>query len=82
MRDPTSEVKKLKYPFKNDQTGNLFLSDPSQTEIIYDSELKKYIIIEKIGDYQIKRPIYMSPEAYEKYKLQKDMAQYFKNKTC
>jgi cell surface protein SprA len=75
-----SDSIKLKYPFKNDQTGNLFLSDPSQTEIIYDSELKKYIIIEKIGDYQIKRPIYMSPEAYEKYKLQKDMAQYFKNK--
>ena len=75
-----SDSIKLKYPFKNDQTGNLFLSDPSQTEIIYDSELKKYIIIEKIGDYQIKRPIYMSPEAYEKYKLQKDMAQSFKNK--
>ena len=75
-----SDSIKLKYPFKNDQTGNLFLSDPSQTEIIYDPELKKYIIIEKIGDYQIKRPIYMSAEAYEKYKLQKDMAEYFKNK--
>ncbi|WP_245780660.1 T9SS outer membrane translocon Sov/SprA [Lutibacter maritimus] len=75
-----SDSLKLKYPFKNTQTGNLFLSDLSQTEIIYDAEIKKYIVIEKIGDYQIKRPIYMTPEEYEKYKLKKDMLTYYKNK--
>lgn len=75
-----SDSLKLKYPFKNTQKGNLFLSDLSQTEIIYDAEIKKYIVVEKIGDYQIKRPIYMTPEEYEKYKLKKDMLTYYKNK--
>ena len=71
---------KLKYPFTSEQSGSLFLSDISQTEITYDATLKKYIIIEKIGDYQIKRPVYLTPEEYEKYKLKKDMLSYYKNK--
>ena len=53
---------KLKYPFNSKQEGGLFLSDPAKSEIIYDTELGKYIIVEKIGDYYIKRPVYMSQE--------------------
>ncbi|WP_298265830.1 cell surface protein SprA [uncultured Lutibacter sp.] len=71
---------KLKYPFKNNQEGSLFLNDPAKSEIIYDAELKKYIIIEKVGDYYMKRPVYMSQEEYKKYKLKKDMLQYYKEK--
>ncbi len=71
---------KLKYPFKSEQSGNLFLMDPSTTEIIYDAELKQYIIVEKIGDIQIKRPIYMTLEEYKEYKLQKDMLEYYRGK--
>ena len=76
VRDST----KLKYPFTNNQEGSLFLSDPAKSEIIYDTELGKYIIIEKIGDYYMKRPIYMSQEEYKKYKLKKDMLEYYKGK--
>ena len=71
---------KLKYPFKSNKQGSLFLADPSQTEIIYDSELNKYIIIEKIGNYTLRRPVYLSQEEYKQYKLKKDMLSYYKNK--
>jgi len=70
----------LKYPFKYNQSGNLFLSDLSQTEIIYDTELGRYMIIEKIGDYFVKHPVYMSQPEFEKYKLKKDMLEYYKDK--
>jgi cell surface protein SprA len=75
-----TDTLKLKYPFKNSQEGSLFLADPSQTEIVYDAELGKYMIVEKIGDYYVQRPIFMSQEAYKEYKLKKDMLAYFKNK--
>ena len=63
----------LKYPFRSNQSGSLYLTDPSKSEIIYDVELGKYMIVEKIGDYYVKYPIFMSQEAYKKYKLKKDM---------
>lgn len=69
----------LKYPFKIDESGSLFLGDPS-TEIIYDEDLKRYIIIEKIGEYYIERPVYLTQKEYESYKLKKDMLEYYKTK--
>jgi len=71
---------KLKYPFKSDQSGSLFLTDPSKSEIIYDTQLGKYIIIEKIGDYFVKRPIYMTQDEYKEFRLKKDMFEYYKEK--
>lgn len=78
--EKVSDSIKLKYPFTNSQEGSLFLTDPAKSEIIYDTELGKYIIIEKIGDYYMKRPIYMSQEEYKNYKLKKDMLEYYKGK--
>ncbi|SDW26884.1 protein involved in gliding motility SprA [Lutibacter oricola] len=81
--DSTEVIKKvdsLKYPFKRNDVGSLFLSDPSKSEIIYDTDLKQYVIVEKIGDYSIRRPIYMSQEDYKEYKLKKDMLGYYKKK--
>jgi len=75
---PTDSIP-LKYPFKSNEAGNLFLGDPS-VEIIYDEELKKYIITEKIGGYKVERPVYMSQEEYMDYKLKRDMLQYYKAK--
>ena len=84
-RDTTKVIKnsdtlKLKYPFKSNQSGSLYLADPSKSEIIYDAELGKYMIIEKIGGYLVKRPIYMTQEEYKKFKLKKDMLEYYKEK--
>ena len=70
---------KLKYPFKNNQAGSLFLGDPS-VEIVFDEELGQYIITEKIGDYYVDRPIYMTQEEYKDYKLKRDMLDYYQSK--
>ena len=70
----------LRYNFKHGQTGNLLLKYPSKFEVIYDKSINKYIIVEKVGDYYIKTPIFMTPEEYKKYRLQRDMLEYFKSK--
>jgi len=74
------KIDSLKYPFNNVKSGSLYLTDPSQSEILYDTALGKYIIVEKIGDYYVKRPIYMTQEEYKEYRLKKDMLVYFKDK--
>ena len=61
----------LKYPFTNLQKGGLFLSDPARTEIEYDPVLGKYMIVEKIGDMLIRRPLIMSRDEYMKQMEQK-----------
>ena len=70
----------LRYNFKHGQTGYLLLKYPSKFDVIFDKDLNKYIIVEKIGDYYIKTPIFMTPEEYKKYRLQRDMMDYFKSK--
>ncbi len=71
---------KLKYNFKHNQVGNLLLKYPSKLEVIYDKVLKKYVFVEKVGDYYIKTPIFMTQKEYEKYRLQRDMLEYYKSK--
>ncbi|RXP64672.1 cell surface protein SprA [Lutibacter sp. HS1-25] len=70
---------KLQYPFKNNESGSLFLGDPS-VEIVYDEELKKYIVVEKVGNYFVDQPVYMTQDEYKEYRLKKDMAEYYKEK--
>ena len=55
----------LKYNFNHFQSGGLFLKNPADMEIIFDKTLDKYVIVEKIGDYYVKTPIFMSPSAYQ-----------------
>jgi cell surface protein SprA len=71
---------KLKYNFKKNQTGGLFLDYLAKKEIIFDKDLNRYVILEKIGDYYTRTPIYLSPKEYAEYRLRRDMTQYFKDK--
>lgn len=70
----------LKYDFKNTQKGGLFLDDLAKKEVIFDKELNKYVIIEKIGDYYTKTPIFLTRREYAQYRLKRDMLDYFKQK--
>ena len=74
------ESLKLRYNFKKDQTGGLFLDYLATKEIIFDKDLNKYVIIEKIGDYYTRTPIYLTQKEYANYRLKRDMTQYFKDK--
>ena len=73
-------VPALKYNFKANQRGSLFLNNPSSYVARFDKKLNKYIVVEKLGDFKIGVPIYMSPAAYQSYRLKKDIKEYFKEK--
>ncbi|WP_255402316.1 cell surface protein SprA [Tenacibaculum sp. SG-28] len=70
----------LKYNFKYNQQGSLFLNNPSEYTVYYDEVLKKFVLLEKIGDYTIGNPIFMTMEEYEKFRLNQDIKSYFKEK--
>ena len=70
----------LKYNFSNNQNGNLFLNNPTETIITYDKTINKFMLVEKIGDYYIGTPIFMTPKEYDKYRLKNDLKDYFKEK--
>lgn len=80
----STEVKKdtlkLKYNFNYTQSGSLFLDDLAEKEVIFDKELNRYVIVEKIGDYYTKTPIFLTQKEYQQYRLKRDMLQYFKDK--
>ena len=76
----TKDSLDLRYNFKSTQKGGLYLDDLAKKEIIFDRVLNKYVIVEKIGNYYTRTPIYLSPTEYQKYRLKRDMLQYFKDK--
>ncbi len=76
----SDSVPELKYPFKTNQKSSLYLSPSVEKEVIFDSDLGKYIIVEKIGDFYIKSPIFLSPREYEEYSLQREMLNYYRSK--
>lgn len=78
--DVKKDTLNLRYNFKNTQKGGLFLDDLAQKEVIFDKALNKYVIIEKIGDYYTKTPIFLTQKEYAQYRLKRDMLQYFKDK--
>jgi len=84
QKKDTVTVKKdsvrLQYNFNHHKKGRLFLNYPSKVEVIYDKALNKYVFVEKIGEYYVNTPKYMTPSEYEKYRLQRDMLDYFKSK--
>lgn len=75
-----NDTLQLKYDFKYTQKGGLFLDDLAKKEVIFDKALNKYVIVEKIGDYYTKTPIYLTQKEYQAYRLKRDMLQYFKEK--
>nr|BFF39201.1 cell surface protein SprA [Tenacibaculum mesophilum] len=85
QKNKTSNAKQdtvipLKYNFKYNQNGTLYLNNPSQKVVTYDKVLNKFMIVEKIGDYYVGTPIFMTPKEYNEYRLKNDLKDYFKEK--
>ena len=75
-----TDITTLPYSFKPFQEGSLFLNELRNLEVIYDPIKKQYIFVEKVGDYFIKHPFYMTKKEYQEYRLKRDMLDYFKEK--
>lgn len=76
----SDSIPNLPYNFNNSQSGNLILNSPAEIEVTYDSSLGKYIIREKIGDYYVSQPIFMTPAEYAQYSLRQDVVAHYKEK--
>ncbi len=70
----------LKYNFNANQKASLFLNNPSNIQVTYDKSIDKFVIIEKIGDYVIGTPKYLTPRQYNEFRLKNDLKSYFKEK--
>ena len=58
----------------------MYLNNPSTYVVTFDKKLNKYIVVEKLGDFKVGVPVYMSPEEYQSYRFKKDIKDYFKEK--
>ena len=81
-----------KSPLKlNDVTGNpweyqqkapLFLDNPSNVKstVIYDPEKNEYVIYYKVGTFDYRPPVYMTPEEFRKYQFNREMRDYWESR--
>lgn len=60
----------------------LFLDNPSniKEEVIYDPVTQQYTVFEKVGSYNIALPKVMSVEEYRRYRVERAMRDYWKQK--
>jgi len=77
---PSDSTVVLPYEFRAYQSGSLYLNDFENYEVVYDVIQNRYLVVSKIGDYEISYPIIMTPEEYSNYRLKKDMHDYYKGK--
>jgi cell surface protein SprA len=80
---PADSVLKLhpdpSFPWEAKKSSPLFLYNPSTitTRVDYDGKNNQYIIYQKAGTLDYRRPIYMSPEEYRKYEFNQAMREYW-----
>ncbi|MCW3125350.1 MAG: hypothetical protein JWO03_1008 [Bacteroidetes bacterium] len=81
----------LKYPMKDRQGDYItdkkkdpfYLADPSNVkkDVEYDPTTGKYIVTEKVGDVNIKEPLYLTYDEYLKYTEKQERDEYFKSRS-
>jgi cell surface protein SprA len=67
------------YPWEARRSSPLFLDNPSNitTRVEYDGRNNQYIIYQKVGTLDYRKPVYMSPEEYRKYEFNQAMREYW-----
>ena len=89
--DSNKKETELKYPMKDREGDHVtnptkdpfYLSDPSNVkkDVTYDPESGKYLVTEKVGDIDIKPPLYLTYEEYLKYTEKQERNNYFKSRS-
>ena len=67
------------YPWQAKPSSPLFLNNPANitTRVDYDGRTNQYIIYQKIGALDYRRPVYMSADEYRKYEFEQAMREYW-----
>lgn len=66
-------------PWEKESKAPLFLDNPSNvtTTVVYDTEKDEYVIYRRIGTFDYRTPVHMSPEEFRKYQFNKEMNDYW-----
>ena len=69
-------------PWEPKQKAPLFLDKPSnlKSSVVYDPGKNEYIIYEKIGAFDYRTPVHMSPEEFRKYEYTRAMRDYWQSR--
>jgi cell surface protein SprA len=88
---PDSPSSTLKYPIKEHSGDHVtdkpkdpfYLPDPSniKKDVEYDPTSGKYVVTEKVGDQNVKEPLYLTYEEYLKYTEKQERDAYFKSRS-
>jgi len=66
-------------PWEQKKQSPLFLNQPSniKSSVLYDPEKNEYVIYEKVGSFDYRTPVHMTPEEFRKYEYEKAMREYW-----
>ena len=69
-------------PWDAKQKSPLFLDNPSnlKSTVIYNPEKNEYILYQKIGSFDYRTPVHMSPEEFRKYEYARAMRDYWQSR--
>ncbi len=69
-------------PWEPVQKAPLYLNNPSNitSTVIYNPEKNEYVIYQKVGTFDYRTPVHMSPEEFRKYQFNKEMRDYWQSR--
>ena len=69
-------------PWEPKQKAPLFLDNPSniKSSVIYNAEKNEYVVYQKVGTFDYRTPVHMSPEEYRKYEFDRAMRDYWESR--
>ena len=69
-------------PWETPRKAPLFLDNPSNitSSVIYNPEKNEYVLYQKVGAFDYRPPVRMSPEEFRKYQFNKEMRDYWESR--
>jgi cell surface protein SprA len=69
-------------PWDLKQKSPLFLNNPSniKSSVVYNPDKNEYVLYQKIGTFDYRTPVFMSPEEFRKYEYSKTMRDYWESR--
>jgi cell surface protein SprA len=69
-------------PWDLKQKAPLFLDNPSniKSSVIYNADKNEYILYQKVGSFDYRTPVHMSPEEFRKYEYTRAMRDYWQSR--
>jgi len=69
-------------PWQTQKQSPLFLNNPSNIKysVIYDPEKNEYVVYQKVGSFDYRIPMRMSPEEFRRYEYRRAMDEYWQSR--